>query len=458
MKIITLIFIILTINIRIVHADEIAKYYSAPTTLPNVTTEMKTPGFWIGRHPAPDDIILSRKKIENLNLYIQDQLKSTTDIINFPSEVSNSEAYDFLNRKNIGFSTDKLFDNNGRIVEANLKRLIIDNANLKTLPAKIKTQFGFIIHNADQRILPSDKSFFLRPGDVDFDELQENALDIGMPVVILHNSLDGKWYLVLGPSSMGWIKADNIALCEKSDFKTLYQERRFIIVVRSKADIYLDENLTKFYGFIRMGTRFFVKNSDSTKTVNIFLPTRNDKGWLELVPGYISRSMINDDYLDMTARNIYLQAFEMLNTPYGWGGINGEQDCSQFIQEIFSTMGINLPRNSADQAKVGKLLIHFDGSDKNDKKLNFILNDTSPANSILYMKGHIILFLGVVNSIPYAIHDTWAYREPAGRGEDVIRLINRVAVTDLSIGEGSAKGSLLDRILSIQILNDHYEN
>ncbi len=42
----------------------------------------------------------------------------------------------------------------------------------------------------------------------------------------------------------------------------------------------------------------------------------------------------------------------MLNQPYGWGDMYGEQDCSRFLQMVFATVGIMLPRDSKDQAQV----------------------------------------------------------------------------------------------------------
>jgi hypothetical protein len=45
------------------------------------------------------------------------------------------------------------------------------------------------------------------------------------------------------------------------------------------------------------------------------------------------------------------------------------------------------------------------------------------------------------------IHCVWAYRQP-GSDADIIRVINRVAVTGLHLGEGSRVGSLLRRLES----------
>ncbi len=50
----------------------------------------------------------------------------------------------------------------------------------------------------------------------------------------------------------------------------------------------------------------------------------------------------------------------MLNQPYGWGDMYGEQDCSRFLQMVFATVGISLPRDSKDQAQVSNSVVDFD--------------------------------------------------------------------------------------------------
>ena len=141
----------------------------------------------------------------------------------------------------------------------------------------------------------------------------------------------------------------------------------------------------------------------------------------------------------------------MINEPYGWGGMYGEQDCSRFIKEIFGTVGLNLPRNSSKQALVGVRTGEYPAGTPDAVKRAALAHEALAGITLMRLRGHIMLFLGFVNDTPYAIHETWGYREKQWYG-DRIRVINRVAVTDLSLGQGSKKGSYLTRMYAISIL------
>ena len=123
----------------------------------------------------------------------------------------------------------------------------------------------------------------------------------------------------------------------------------------------------------------------------------------------------------------------MLNQPYGWGDMYGEQDCSRFLQMVFATVGIDLPRDSKNQAQVSNAAVDFDEKSDDNAKIAGLAK-TPAANTLLAMKGHIMLYLGMVDGKPYAIHDT------------TVSSVDRVIVSDLSLGQGSKKGSLLRRL------------
>ncbi len=429
-------------------------YLIAPSVLPHTERAMKTPGFWISRHPSPDQVILEPEKIAELNARIQNDLKLTKDMTQFPDTISGDELLKSLRLKFEELKAKGYFAASGEEASLLFFQDVESNLNLTSVPGVIEPQFGFVLHYANQRFLPMDDGLYAVSGDLDFDELQNNALEVGTSVAILHKSFDGHWFYIQGPASDGWVEAKNIILCALNDIQDYLGSESLAVVVKPKADIFLDEPLTQYYDYAQMGTRFpKEKKQGVSNAVAVKIPFRREDGRFIFKTVYLGKEDINDGDLPYTARTIYKQAFQLLNQPYGWGGMYGEQDCSRFLQEIFATVGIHLPRDSKDQAKVGIGIAQFDDKSKDDEKIKFF-SKAAGGKSVLTMKGHILLYLGMVDNRPYAIHAVWAYREPNPNGEeDRVRVMNRVVVSDLYLGEGSKKGSLLKRLSGIRMIS-----
>ena len=50
---------------------------------------------------------------------------------------------------------------------------------------------------------------------------------------------------------------------------------------------------------------------------------------------------------------LFERAFQLLHTPYGWGGTGSQRDCSRLLMDLFASFGVLLPRNSRQQAQAG---------------------------------------------------------------------------------------------------------
>ena len=66
---------------------------------------------------------------------------------------------------------------------------------------------------------------------------------------------------------------------------------------------------------------------------------------------FISREIMNIKPLPFTYANATRIANELIDEPYGWGGLYGNRDCSAMTRDFFAPFGIWLPRHSEDQAK-----------------------------------------------------------------------------------------------------------
>lgn len=421
-------------------------YAVAPTVLLHTTREMKTPGFWISRHSNPDTIVLDNEEIEEFN----QKSKASGLILDIFKIPGSQQKGGFKREFELAFKefgSRELYQHDGQKADAGFYDAVLKNMNLEPLPDTISnSQYGFIVKFSDQRFFPTVQGLYAIPGDYDFDELQNSDLDAGTPVSVWHESLDGQWLYVESDISLGWVKKENVALCDKKDIEEFLKIKKFIVITSPKADSYSDKYFRQTFDYVRMGVRLpLIDKGKDFYAVR--WPIRNADGRCDFLKAYIKKENAHAGFLSYTPRHTIEQAFQLLDAPYGWGGANGEQDCSRFLQEVFATVGISLPRDSKNQKLTGQLLAQFDENTADQQKLEALQKATGGI-TILPMKGHIMLYLGMVDSRPYAIHAVWAYREPDGK-EDRVRVINRVVVSDLSLGEGSKKGSLLRRLSKI---------
>lgn len=418
--------------------------------IPHTVREMKRPGFWISRHPYPDKIILNEEGIAVFNAKLEKELNYIINPLNEPAQYNGKKLKNDLAKEVNNFFKRKLYISDKKLADKNFYVPIEQNMNLAAISEKIDVRYGFLMHYADERLLPTDSLLTVEAGDFEFDELQNSSLDVGTPLIILHESKDGIWVYAETSSSSGWFKKDKIAFCDAQEFKNLLSKKNFAVITAAKADIFLDEDMTKYYDYVRMGTKFAFNESNNGNIIEILIPAKSADG--KFLPGkaYIRKEDANIGYLAYTPRNIIEQAFKLLNAPYGWGGTGGEQDCSSYIQEIFQTVGITLPRNSASQGKSGVPLGSFAAGEEKEK-LKVLEDDAVAAITILQLKGHVVLYLGMYENDPYVIHETHAYGQKNGL-ENINMVVNRAVISDLYLGEGSKKGSLLSRIVNIRLI------
>ncbi len=429
-------------------------FYAAPSELPAVRREMKTPGFWIGRLANPDQVWLNDLGVKEFNHRTEKDLGQIRDLSNVGRPYAGDDLSRQLRDDWQKWRQTKLYNRLGNVPDNNFGENLKTQMAWEDVPSQVQWRYGIVARYAHQRVLPTDEVLTKQKLDLDFDELQNSSLDVGVPVIVLHTSQDGEWVYVLGRLSDGWVKTTDIAFCGQDEFEEFYRPMRFVVTVSAKTDIYLDSQRTRYYDYARMGTRFPIAIESVDDSVQVLIPGRNPQGEYERRVAYLTKEDVSVGYLPLTSRQVLEQAFKLLNAPYGWGGMYGEQDCSAFLVEIFNAFGLELPRNSSQQAKVGKILIDFAKQNlSSQERRAWLAQQAVGGMTILPLKGHIMLYLGEVGGTPYAIHATWAYREPRGN-QDRVRLLNRVVVSSLDLGQGSLKGSLLERLTSLNQISD----
>lgn len=439
-------------------------YSSAPIKLPDVTIEMKTPGFWISQHPSPDSLILSPEEIIAANKRIKEKQKSVIDILQLPRAVDGNEIgsiYSDLIRSHV---QKTLYTTEGKMPGSSYWQRMRTAMQMGSLPAKIQVQYGILVRFSDQRVFPTEEPFFNTAGDVEFDQLQNSGYDLGTVHALYTYSADGKWVYARSGASSGWFRTSDIAICTFEELNSYLSNKSMIVVSAAKADIWLDRDQRVFGGFARMGSRFplfipptpYKPGSGSLPPKDgyhqIKIPLRTKSGTAQFVDAYISKTNTSIGFLPYTPRNVLIQAFKFLGSNYGWGDMNGDWDCSSLLKGLFSVFGFDFPRNGGEQENGGSELYKFSIEDEPETRKKLIIDKAIAGISLLRLDGHIMLYIGRVGHEPYVLHTTWGYRVPVDQKEDMVMVINNAVVSDLDLGAGTKKKSLIERLTKVIVV------
>ena len=406
-----------------------------PVFIVNPNRHLNIAEFWISQLDKADKVIMNQKEIKNFNdkiAYQQGTLNYFKDIKEYYSSewIKDKLLKNFNHLKN----QVKYFSDNSKIPSSFYKELKKE-LNLKGFRSKNqKVRYALTVNYTNQRVIPTQEVMIKKKNQIYFDRNQNSALDIATPIAILHSSLDGTWHYGIGPTSSGWVRDIDIAFGEKKDILDYLDSKNFIITTATKTALLIKGI---YHDYLRMGVKLpYILSIDNKMMVKI--PTRNNNGILSFTNATVKKSNVHIGYLAYTQENILTQAFKFLHLPYGWGGMFGEQDCSKFIQEVYATTGILLPRNSASQSNVGDSKVELNIFDKNPR-VQQINRWAKAGETIFHLKGHIVLYIGNYQGEPFIIHTVW------GSSSRHFAL-GRTAVTSLNFNNYLKK---IDRITNI---------
>ncbi|MEM9194537.1 MAG: NlpC/P60 family protein [Myxococcota bacterium] len=195
--------------------------------------------------------------------------------------------------------------------------------------------------------------------------------------------------------------------------------------------------------------------------------TRYSLGWVSAdapLSGALSAAeadgVLQQESRALTRRTALTKAFTLLDSPYGWGGQAGGRDCSRFVLDVFAHFGLGLPRHSGRQALAGTFSIDVGELDNPRDKALLIDSAAKRGLVLLSFPGHIMMYLGRTETgTPMAIHAFAEYLEPCdgitlddGTPGEILRTVDRVTVSDLSLGANTSRTSFLERINRITVI------
>lgn len=418
------------------------------------------PDFWIAQATSADKLVLDMEAIAAQNHRLRQTDESVTDLAQIPATLTDESI-----RKWVGGLSERpartLFDAHGNEVSAREIDELMANVNLEAVPASRPAQYGLVVHRADLRTFPTRLRVFSRRGDTDIDRFQENALFPGTPVIIAHESRDGRWWFVVSPLYAAWIEKEAVAIGDADRVFEYTRKSPYLVVTGAMAHtVFSPERPEVSQLQLDMGLRVpLVVDWPANTAVNgqhpytahiVELPYRGADGSLQFTPALVPKtSDVAADYLPLTRANLLRQSFKFLGERYGWGHSYNARDCSGFVSEVYRSFGVELPRNTRDQGVSPAFdRIALTEADSYEERLAIL--EQLHIGDLIYIPGHVMMVIGHQDGMPYIIHDTTgvSYREASG---EITRVdLNAVSVTPLVPLMLDEARPMIDRIYSIQ--------
>ena len=332
-----------------------------------------------------EKVILTLQEIQEYNKKIKERTNTLYDIDNIIN-LTKEEIIELITSYNL----PKLPKYDGDI-EYNSSNTgnILNNRNLNNI--NLNMAKGIVVKRTNLRSFPTNISFYDKKNIKDFDRLQETELLVNTPILIIHQSLDNLWYFVISPTYFGWVMQSDIAYATDADYNDFIKTNSFGIITKPSLNV----NNTILDMSVKLP---LVKvNKDS---LILMIPIKGNIGYVERKEITINIDDVSLGYLPYTKENVYKLANDYINTSYSWGGKDNGVDCSSFISNLYRTFGFIFPRNTSSQnSSVGSVT---NLENKNDTEKLKIIDGTNP--SLLYMNGHVMLYIGVNNNKHYIIH------------------------------------------------------
>ncbi len=204
-------------------------------------------------------------------------------------------------------------------------------------------KFGFIIRNvADLRSNPTFKS-----------ECKSQLL-YNEPVKV-DNVSKGYARVRQRDGYQGWVDAKSIHFLPRLEYYQLVKKCNYQIVSPT-ARVHSSASLSQTLPFLFYGTRLYIVRRQKNRA----FVRATDGGRFSLSLNCLSH-VLRARPKKFDSRLIIKEADRFLGTPYLWGGTTPYGfDCSGLVQAVFRRFGINLPRDSKEQRKVGKKIDYAD--------------------------------------------------------------------------------------------------
>ncbi len=461
-------FLLLASSVLIVFSVDADVMSDFSTDVIGINEHQLYPAYWVSKlKDKKMPPLMSRHSIEQFNHNLIHNNIHIFEPLSLSDHMSKNELVKAINSISSIPSSERFYLSGEQLSQQHYDNYI-QNLNIQSIKAQNKVQFALVTKRTILRTFPTLDKVFKKNShgkmNTDLDRFQESGLFPGDEVAILHSSKDGQWVLVQAYNYLAWMPNIDVAIGKKSEILKFKKNKTFIVITGSKvftnhvpehpelSKVQLDMGVRlPLASRSEYGHQLYGQNPFANYIVQ--LPIRNDQGKLKFSLALIPRSEdVSIGYLAFTKQHLVEQSFKFLGERYGWGHDYNGRDCTGFVGEIYRSFGFMMPRNSGQQGKssYGKN-IRFSKNSSKIEKLAILKN--LQVGDLIYIPGHVMMYLGNENGEPYVIHDVNSLAYLNEKGAIYRGILNGVSVTPLFPLRVSKSSSYVDNIYNIKTMN-----
>ncbi|MGD0466087.1 MAG: SH3 domain-containing protein [Gammaproteobacteria bacterium] len=388
----------------------------------------------------------SNKAIQSFDKYYSIYFKPWNEQVTFDGE----ELQKLLAKR------PKRFAENYQLLPTTFFMEIEENANIEAISSL--NQRAVMVNNSNLRILPTNSYLFADPRETGegypFDYAQDDYLSIGEPLLVSHYTKDGKFaYIRTVSGATGFVLSQDIAEVD-SNFIRAYQKN---LVVLTKDTLGYPKVENNKQSSIQLYISSVLPHTPEEEGV-LLIPMKNSSGSAVLHSINVSPKNYISKPLSFSKNNVIDVVAQLIDKPYGWGGdpYLFRMDCARLVRNYMALFGIHMPLLSRDQSKQGDAI---DLSSMNNlQKKNTIKTQAIPYQSIIYLPGHIGVYMGEYKGEPIFLHAAWGLKLFDDSNVEYRYIIGKSIISTLTPGKElkgfvPEKSDLLNKITLLANFN-----
>jgi len=349
------------------------------------------------------------------------------------------------------YKVGNTYGENLQLLEESFFDNMLSNANYQNYLSVNKKALSLNLLNI--RAFPTDKVVLRDPRKAGegfpFDYLQNSSIAANKPLLVSHYSKDREWVFIEASFAYGWVKSSEIVIIDEK-YTKLWQQAEQVYITKDAVPIYSQTDEFLFQSRIGMMLALIDEDKESYTVLTIAQYKQNRPLFLK---SKISKSISTKGKLAFNTQNINKIINELSKSHYGWGGMYAQRDCSSTLRDFYAPFGIWLPRNSYQQSLVGEVKNLDSFTDK--EKLKYIRENALAFRTLVYKKGHIGLYVGMIENEVIIYQNVWGVKTQKD-GVEGRFIIGKPIFSTLEVGSNLSDydkdASMLHKLKSISTL------